>query len=172
MPPKRRLNREWGWLTDLGFRGPSEECDIEYMMWGVCGYTRVALGGGDTGSYNTERRANAPTSPKIISKLTGRLTVSPPPAAPQTPPERECHICHRRTAVVASQRHPQTSHTIHSTSGPGNESPLDARRAVGGMGVMVLGMVRGPRERRGEPRNWNCQFSQKWRFVDTDSPDA
>ena len=31
--------------------------------------TRVALGGGDTGSCHTEKRATAPTSPKIIYKL-------------------------------------------------------------------------------------------------------
>ena len=38
--------------------------------------TRVALGGGDTGSYHSEKRANAPTSLKIIYKLraTHRLT--------------------------------------------------------------------------------------------------
>ena len=51
--------------------------------------TRVALGGGDTGSYHSERRANAPTSLKIICKLraTHRLTAPrvsylPPPSPP------------------------------------------------------------------------------------------
>ena len=36
---------------------------------GVSVDTRVALGGGDMGSYHSERRANAPTSLKIICKL-------------------------------------------------------------------------------------------------------
>ena len=73
-------------------------CRLAYMiwawMWGVCGYTRGGAGRGDTGSYHTEGRANAPTSPKIImsrwactmglynedhqSTSPGRLTVSSP----------------------------------------------------------------------------------------------
>ena len=36
---KRRLNRAREWLTDVDFRGPSEEWDIEYMVWDVCGYS-------------------------------------------------------------------------------------------------------------------------------------
>ena len=46
------------------------------IIWcGVSADTRMALGGGDTGSYHTERRAYSPASPNIISN-SGRLTVS------------------------------------------------------------------------------------------------
>ena len=73
--------------------------------------TRLALGG-DTGSYHSERRANALTSPKIIYTLraTHRLT------AP-----RVSHICHHRR-LPAPPGYPQTPHTMysrfHSSEGP------------------------------------------------------
>ena len=55
--------------------------------------TRVALGGGDTGSYHTERRANAPTSPKIIYKLRATHCLTAPQSIISA-------------AAVALQRHP------------------------------------------------------------------
>ena len=55
--------------------------------------TRMALGGGDTGSYRTDRRANALTSPKIICKLRATHCLTAPQSVISA-------------AVVASQRHP------------------------------------------------------------------
>ena len=85
---------------------------------GVSVDTRVALVGDGGVWYCSERRANAPTSPKIItsSGATHRLT------AP-----RVSHICrHRR--LPAPPGYPQTPHTLyamsHSSEGPWKPKPV------------------------------------------------
>ena len=67
MPPKRWLNREWDWLTGLGFRGLSEEWNLAYRVWGVCGYGLRCTDGG--GRYDTLGGDETVSRPELADDL-------------------------------------------------------------------------------------------------------
>ena len=69
MPPKRRLNLYLDWLADLGFRGPSEEWDIEYMVWGVCGCPSGAGRRDDGDRYDTLGGGETVSRPELVDDL-------------------------------------------------------------------------------------------------------
>ena len=95
MPPKRRLNRARERLTDLGFRGPSEECGTLSIWCGMSVDTRMALGGDDVGRYDTLRGDETVSRPELVGDSVWYEPVS-----------------HRRVTATL----PECDHEIHFTS--------------------------------------------------------